>query len=154
MTTDQLFKALLQRVATRERRCRLWVKLAGCWAATRRLAVIVLWKLPSPEKHGLLARISDVSVTVTPGDTSLERGSSLVVLARFGGALPAVVELVTSQPPKAAGGATGRIQLVKSLADPIFGGSIPEIATNLLYHVEYAGQRTRDFKISVFDYPR
>src|SRR5437660_8442258 len=259
MTADQLFKTLLQRVAQRERRCRLWVKLAGCWVATDLLALIVLvierqtgwafslassvfivmaigaavvlliqnartepdwrhlarliesrypqldgrlltavqqnanagqelnylqqrvleetlryshqndwanaipksrvvlaqtahwlalilcgsilWKLPSPEKHGLLARISDVSVTVTPGDTSLERGSSLVVLARFGGPLPSVVELVTSQPAKAPGRATGRIQLVKSLADPIFGGSIPEIATNLLYHVEYAGQR-------------
>ncbi len=272
MTADQLFKTLLQRVATRERRCRLWVKLAGCWAATalgalivlgierqtgwafslassvfillaigaalvllvqqRRtepdwrhlahlietrypqldgrlltavqqnpeagqelnylqqrvleetlrlsyqsdwadaipksrmflaqtahwlalvLCVFILWKLPSPEKRGLLARISDVSITVTPGDTSLERGSSLVVLARFGGALPSAVELVTSQPPKTPGGATRRIQLVKSLADPIFGGSIPEIATNLFYHVEYAGQRTRDFKITVFDFPR
>src|SRR5438876_989996 len=42
MTADQLFNALLQRVANRERRCRLWVKLAGCWAATGLLAVIVL----------------------------------------------------------------------------------------------------------------
>ena len=123
-----------------------WLALIFC--------ALILWKLPSPEKRGLLARISDVSITVTPGDTHLERGSSLVVLARFGGALPAVVELVTSQPPKTPGGATSRIQLVKSLADPIFGGSITEIATNLLYHVEYAGQRTRDFKISIFDYPR
>src|SRR6266404_1580978 len=272
MTADQLFKTLLQRVATRERRCHLWIKLAGCWGATALLALIalvierqtgwasslasslfiligigsalvlliqhartepdwrhvarlieshypqldgrlltavqqnanagqelnylqqrvleetlryssqddwadaipksrvilaqtlhcvalilcgfILWKLPTPEKRGLLARISDVSITVTPGDTSLERGGSLVVLARFGGALPSLVELVTGPESKTPGGATTRIQLVKSLADPIFGGSIPEIGTNLLYHVEYAGQRTRDFKISVFDYPR
>src|SRR6266700_1358162 len=42
MTADQLFKTLLQRVAARERRCRLWVKLAGCWAATALVALIVL----------------------------------------------------------------------------------------------------------------
>src|SRR6266446_2515829 len=42
MTADQLFKTLLQRVATRERRCRLWVKLAGCWGATALVALIVL----------------------------------------------------------------------------------------------------------------
>src|SRR5260221_9410074 len=41
MTADQLFQALLQRVAARERRCRLWVKLAGCWAATALGALIV-----------------------------------------------------------------------------------------------------------------
>jgi len=123
-----------------------WLALIFC--------AFILWKLPGTEKRGLLARISDVSITVTPGDTSLERGSSLVVLARFGGALPSVVELVTSQPSKAPGGGTRHIQLVKSLADPIFGGSIPEIATNLKYHVEYAGQRTRDFKVTTFEYPQ
>jgi hypothetical protein len=47
-----------------------------------------------------------------------------------------------------------RVPLAKSLADPVFGGSIPEVTTNLVYHMEYAGQRTPDFEITVFEYPR
>jgi hypothetical protein len=43
---------------------------------------------------------------------------------------------------------------VKSLADPMFGGSVTEVASNLTYHVEYNGERTRDFKVGVFEYPR
>jgi len=76
------------------------------------------------------------------------------VLARFGGALPSLVELVTGQESKTPGGATTRIQLVKSLADPIFGGSIPEIGTNLLYHVEYRASARAMFKDFSIDYPR
>src|SRR6185295_4567584 len=44
--------------------------------------------------------------------------------------------------------------LVKSLDDPVFGGSLPEVTSDLIYHVEYGGQRTRDFKVTVFEHPR
>jgi hypothetical protein len=43
---------------------------------------------------------------------------------------------------------------VKSLADPVFGGSVPEVATNLSYYIEYSGHRTRDYKVTVFEHPR
>src|SRR5438045_2086771 len=36
----------------------------------------------------------------------------------------------------------------------MFGGSVPEVASNLSYHVEYGSERTPDFKVSVFEYPR
>jgi hypothetical protein len=89
-------------------------------------------------------------VTVTPGDTSLERGESLVVLARFGGSLPAGVNLVY----RSSGQPQHQIALVKSLADPVFGASIPEVDQDLFYHLEYAGKNTREFKVSVFERPR
>ncbi len=89
-------------------------------------------------------------VTVTPGDTSIERGESLVVLARFGGILPAGVTLVVH----ASGEVPHRIPLVKSLADPVFGASIPEVDHDLTYSLEYAGKATRDYKVSVFEQPR
>src|SRR6266568_2319957 len=135
---------------------------------------LVLWGLRATGGHRLLARWADSEISVTPGDTSLERGSSLVVLARFNGPLPATVDLVVDSLPAATlshrmgegqgegvdlavtslPAATRRIPLVKSLADPMFGGSVPDVSSNLLYHVEYAGQRTRDFKVAVFEYPR
>src|SRR5207248_7360732 len=47
-----------------------------------------------------------------------------------------------------------RIPLVKNLDDPVFGGSLPEVTTDLSYHIDYAGQQTRDFKVTVFEHPR
>ena len=46
-----------------------------------------------------------------------------------------------------------RLPLVRSLADPMFGCSVSEVRSNFLYHLEYAGQRTRDFHVKVFEYP-
>lgn len=111
---------------------------------------LVLWELRMTGGHRLLVRDFGSGITVTPGDTSLERGESLVVLARFGGVLPASVDLVISPSP----GVSRRIPLTKSLADPMFGGSVPEVASNFVYHVEYASRRTRDFRVTVFEYPQ
>lgn len=89
-------------------------------------------------------------VAVTPGDTSVEKGDSLVILARFGGALPANVNLVIRE-----SGAAPRAQpLVKSLADPVFGGSIAEVARDFVYHLEYRGERTKEFKVAVYEHPK
>jgi hypothetical protein len=89
-------------------------------------------------------------VTVTPGDAQVERGDSLVVLARFVGDVPAGVSLVITQ----ANVAPRSLPLVKSLADPVFGGSVTEVASDFTYHLEYRGERTREFKVSVFEHPR
>ncbi len=89
-------------------------------------------------------------MTVSPGDVSIEKGESLVVLARFGQRLPASVILVVRE-----NGASPRsIPLVKNMNDPVFGGSVPEVAADFVYHLEYRGQKTRDFKVSVFEHPR
>src|SRR5690606_26342233 len=57
---------------------------------------------------------------VDPGDIELERGTALLVLARFGGKLPRQVTLVAI----AADGARQEIPLSKSLEDPPFGRRI------------------------------
>ncbi len=90
------------------------------------------------------------AVTVTPGDASIERGGALVVLARFEGRLPAEAQLVIAP----VNDNEQSIPLTKNLEDPVFGGGIPQVRDDLKYHVEYSTGRTRDFKISVFDYPR
>ena len=89
-------------------------------------------------------------VAVTPGDAQIEKGESLVVLARFGGTLPPNVGLVVRE----SGAAPRTIPLVKSLADPVFGGSVPEVAADLTYHLEYRGEKTREFKVTVFEHPK
>ena len=89
-------------------------------------------------------------VAVDPGDTTLEKGESLVVLARFGGQLPTGVDLVI----RTSGQTPHQISLVKNLSDPVFSGSVPEVAQDLTYHLEYAGQSTQEYKVTVFEHPR
>ncbi|HZV33204.1 MAG TPA: hypothetical protein VFB72_01405 [Verrucomicrobiae bacterium] len=88
-------------------------------------------------------------VTVTPGDTEVERGTMLVISARFGSRPPAEATLVLVT----ASGKTRRIPLERHLADPVFGASLPEVSEQGIYHVEYGSEKTRDYKIAVFDYP-
>ncbi|HEX2851773.1 MAG TPA: hypothetical protein VHO24_00950 [Opitutaceae bacterium] len=89
-------------------------------------------------------------INVTPGDTSIERGESLVVLARFGGALPPGVDMVIND----AASPARKVPLVKSLGDPMFGGTVPDVAADFTYRLDYAGQQTREFKVKVFEHPR
>lgn len=121
---------------------------AGHWLALG-LFVATLIGLRNTGGHQLFGKTFTEGITVTPGDVSLERGSSLVVLARFEGPLPPKVELAFGVP-----GALHNIPLVKSLGDPMFGVSIPEVSSNFVYHVEYRGERTRDFTVKVFEHPR
>ncbi|HKP36278.1 MAG TPA: hypothetical protein VJT71_05430, partial [Pyrinomonadaceae bacterium] len=103
-----------------------------------------------PHRRAEGTTLADSRVSVSPGDTTLERGSGLVVLARFEGPLPSDATLVV----QTVNADTQRIPLNKTLDDPVFGGSISEVSGDLLYSIEFAGQRTRDFKVKVFDYPR
>jgi hypothetical protein len=88
-------------------------------------------------------------ITVTPGDTQVERGTGLVVTARFGSPPPAEATLVVVS----VSGKSRRLPMARQLADPVFGASLPGIAEAGLYRVEYGTHQTRDYKIGVFDYP-
>lgn len=114
------------------------------------LLVLVLVGLSRPGAGGPAPLLGGVRVTVSPGDTSLERGESLVVLARFQGPLPAQVDLLLGS----SSGGERRIPLVKALADPVFGGTVPEVNESGVYRLEYQDRRTRDFTVTVFEYPR
>jgi hypothetical protein len=114
------------------------------------LLIVAFFLLRGSGGGGSLVRgTTSQGITVTPGNVSLERGSPLLVLARFSGRLPATVNLVTGTEP-----AVQRVPLLKSLGDPLFGGSVPEVSSNLVYHIEYGSQRTPDYTVSVYEHPR
>jgi hypothetical protein len=127
-----------------------WAR-AGHFTALLLLALMLfgLRTVPSlPDRPG--SKSASRKVTVTPGDTKIERGSGLVVLARFTGPLPPEATL-------AIGSGTNilrRIPLAKTLNDPVFGGSIPEVNSNLVYRVEFGDEQTQEFKVTVFEHPR
>lgn len=89
-------------------------------------------------------------VEVTPGDTALEKGSSLLTMVRFTETVPATVEIVTGNTPETE----KRQLLTRSLQDPVFGGSVLDVQQDFRYRIEYDGQRTREFSVKVFEYPR
>ena len=123
------------------------------WLALLLFAVVLVGLRPHFSIHGTGLWTSaerSNGIAVTPGDTSLERGSPLVVLARFDGRLPAEAELVITPVNENE----RRVPLMKNLADPVYGGGIPNVKGDLQYRIEYPGGKTRDFKVSVFDYPR
>ena len=137
-----------------------WVKTVSTGSFALAVAVLLLnmgallWVLnrsfatARPAAHRATAATEDV--TISPGDTTMERGSGLVVLATFNRAVPSEAALVIrpqNQPAQ-------RMALVKNLDDPVFGGGLPEVDADLSYRIEYAGKATRDFAVKVFEHPR
>jgi hypothetical protein len=102
-----------------------------------------------PREHKGVLTSKGFDVTVTPGDTSVEQGTPVVILTRFEGRVPPAVDLLFAE----AGQEPQRIALSRSLDDPVFGGILQDVRSDLLYHVEFASQRTRDFTISVYQRP-
>ncbi len=130
------------------------------WAASLLLvaACTLLWSTPSlpvsefvggeGESATPLARSFEIEVS--PGDVELERGSRLVVTARFDQRLPSDVTLTTA--PEA--GESLQLSMQKHLDDPVFAVGIPAVETDLKYSVEFDDQRSAEFRVKVFDYPR
>jgi hypothetical protein len=102
-----------------------------------------------PPGKALFASLVGEEITVTPGDTRVERGTGLVIAARFGGIPPVEATAVLNSND----GKESRIPMARRLADPVFGASVPEVSEPGRYHIEYRGKKTRDFKIAVFEFP-
>ena len=129
------------------------------FAAIAACCAIVYFASPKPTNDGnsdLQAAVnskpptgSEIKIVVEPGDTEVERGTSLLVLARFPDALPDEVELVATNLNQEE----VRIPLRKSLDDPIYGGRIPDIEQDLNYHVVFDGKQTEDYIVKTFTYP-
>ena len=107
---------------------------------------------PSSQKEDAVHRISagiDYQVSIEPGDTEVERGTSLLVLARFDGELPPQVTLAYKDDT----GKTQQMPMSRSLDDPLFAGRIAAVDRELTYRVEYADQQTEWYHVSTFEHP-
>ena len=88
-------------------------------------------------------------VEVEPGNTELERGTSLLVVAKFHGAVPAEASLAV----ESNGAASLRRAMVRSLEDPTFAVRVESVESDLAYRVEFGGRSTETFRVKVFEYP-
>ena len=88
-------------------------------------------------------------IQVDPGDTVIERGTSLVVSATFPlESIPSEVELLAIN-----GEQVVKYPMSRSLADPLFGATMAAIQSDTVYRIAFDRQFTRDYHVSVFDYP-
>lgn len=84
-------------------------------------------------------------VTVEPGNVERERGTDLVVLARFQDKLPEEVTLIAGEQT---------IPMSKSmLADPVFAARVVNLQADLRYHVVFGSQQSAEYTVKVFEYP-
>ena len=122
-------------------------------AASLLLLLLVLSRTAPPAMYVLAGKgppaRKGYTIVVTPGDTNTEIDTQVVVFARFDELVPPKVDLLYGP----AGEEPQKIVLSKNLEDPVFGGIIPEVKSDLLYHIEYANRRTRDYRISIYEHP-
>jgi len=112
------------------------------------IAFFVLYQAAPPRVA--ILKLTGRGISVTPGDANIEKGSSLVVLAKFEGDVPAEASLVV----RPANEPERRIPLTKNLDDPVFGTSLPDVQAEFTYRVEYGNELTREFRVTTFEFPR
>jgi hypothetical protein len=97
---------------------------------------------------GAAARLAKGSVEVMPGDTEIERGTSLIVSAKFGD-FRSDVKLIVQEP----GQAKRWMTMAQSLDDPTYSYRLANVQSDAVYSVVYDGQQGELYRLSVFDYP-
>jgi len=96
-----------------------------------------------------LSGASVADVQVDPGNVELERGASLLVVARFNGGVPGEALLVVDNKAQAR----ARQVMRRSLEDPTFAARVESVDADLAYRVEFEGKSTETFQVKVFEYP-
>ena len=125
------------------------------WAQSSHLATLVVCAFilvglafTVPPK-GTLSVTSSSGVEISPGNIAVEKGSALAVVAKFRGRAPADVQLVFKTPS----GAEQRLPMARSLNDPLFGITLPNLQEDTAYRIEYGGKESEKFVAAVFEYP-
>ncbi|MGV3661184.1 MAG: hypothetical protein ACO1TE_13440 [Prosthecobacter sp.] len=133
--------------------------MAACVAAIALLITEIGMRFNGPQRKGrdeiakaavTGSEATTFTATLTPGDTEVERGSRLVVEARFTGPVPADATLVISEPD---GKERDRLPMRLTVDEQVFGGLIAKVDRDSKYHVEFSEQKSQMHAITVFDYP-
>jgi hypothetical protein len=124
-----------------------WLAFAGLVCAIFLLDFLGFLKteMGNPRAYTNAAAASGLAVEVEPGNAEIERGTSLVVIAKFPAAVPPEATLVVE-------GANAK-PMARNLDDPAFAGHVPAVDAPLSYHVEFPGGRSDTFRVTVYEHP-
>ena len=89
-------------------------------------------------------------IAVAPGDTEVERGTRLVVEAKFSDATPDAATLVYTDDK---GQVLERQPLRPSLDAKVFGGMISSVKVDGRYTIEFADQTSDHYRVTTFIHP-
>lgn len=134
--------------------------MTACVATVALLLTEIGVRLNGPQRKGReqVAKVegeqnkeaTTFTATLTPGDTEVERGSRLVVEARFTGPVPTDATLVIRE---LDGKERDRLPMRLTVDEQVFGGLIAKVDRDAKYHVEFSEQKSQEHTVTVFDYP-
>ncbi len=124
--------------------------LAGSLYVQTQVMLVAAPETPSPESTVDVPTLEKLAVQVEPGDIELERGTDLLVLARFteNDRLPREVTVSTTDTQ-----GERHYPMQQSLSDPVFAARVSEVKQDLTYRLTLGAQQTHMYRVTVFDYP-
>ena len=105
--------------------------------------------LPSRSADGTI-----YGLVVEPGDTEVEKGTSLLVMARFEGQIPAAVSLDLKA--DAAGdikASSQKFTMAPGVDSNLYLARVPSVNASGTYQIQYDDEQTSEFKVTVFTVP-
>ena len=97
--------------------------------------------------------LAPYQISVEPGDTEVERGSRLIVEAKFGKARIPPEAAVAIREPGRDGTERERIPLKQGLDETVFAGIVPRIDNDAIYRIEFDGEHSGDYRITTYVHP-
>lgn len=97
--------------------------------------------------------LGDYEIKVNPGDAEVERGTKLVVEAKFNGRIPPNAMVVIRDPGE-EGAERGRVTLQPGLDEQVFAGLITKVDSDAVYRIEFDGEQSDEFKITTYVHPK
>ena len=110
---------------------------------------------PMAEKQGIASLPDEplIQVVVQPGNTEVERGTSLAVTARFSEEAPDEAVLVCTSLDSDGNEAVRRIKMTQNLDDPVVGGFVASVDKEFTYQVVTDNWSSEVFSVDVFEFP-
>ena len=132
-------------------------KLRSAWGLqTAAMVGVIGWGIFGSEDllhspFGITPEIASSSegITIEPGDVELERGSDLLVTARFGSRIPESARLVVVS----ESGEQSTLEMTRALSDSLYGAAARRIDRSLQYSIQFDGQESERFSVTVYEHP-
>ncbi len=135
---------------------RLWTAWAIQWLVLAGLAAWLILGIPMPDS-GIIARNSNplrledrLPLVVEPGNIELEKGTDLLVTARYSGQIPDAVQLLINDGAQSE----SSLAMARALNDPLFGGTARNLQRDVRYRVASDIGVSEVYGVKVFEYPR
>ncbi|MEM9158029.1 MAG: hypothetical protein AAGB46_03190, partial [Verrucomicrobiota bacterium] len=94
--------------------------------------------------------VVDTSTSIEPGNVEIEKGSSVVITARYEGFEPEAATLKV----RYKDGVESEFPMAKSLSDPIYAYTLQRIDAPLDYQVSIDTHQSGEYAVNIFEYPK